>query len=77
MAVMKDVAKLAGVSISTVSFVLNGTAKEHKVADKTAQKVLCAARDSDRLRDGAAANAFLEGDWRDLALLDWHETDCP
>lgn len=38
MAVMKDVAKLAGVSISTVSFVLNGTAKEHKVADKTAQK---------------------------------------
>ena len=40
MAVMKDVAKLAGVSISTVSFVLNGTAKEHKVADKTAQKVL-------------------------------------
>lgn len=33
MAVMKDVAKLAGVSISTVSFVLNGTAKEHKVAD--------------------------------------------
>lgn len=45
MAVMKDVAKLAGVSISTVSFVLNGTAKEHKVADKTAQKVLCAARD--------------------------------
>lgn len=45
MAVMKDVAKLADVSISTVSFVLNGTAKEHKVADKTAQKVLCAARD--------------------------------
>ena len=33
MAVMKDVAKLAGVSLSTVSFALNGTAKEHKVAN--------------------------------------------
>ncbi|MBA4700510.1 MAG: LacI family DNA-binding transcriptional regulator [Ruminococcus sp.] len=44
MAVMKDVAKLAGVSVSTVSFVLNGTAKEHKVADDTAQKVIKAAR---------------------------------
>lgn len=45
MAVMKDVAKLAGVSISTVSFVLNGTAKEHKVADATARKVIQAAKD--------------------------------
>lgn len=44
MAVMKDVAKLAGVSISTVSFVLNGIAKEHKVADTTIQKVLSAAK---------------------------------
>lgn len=44
MAVMKDVAKLAGVSVSTVSFVLNGMAKEHKVADSTAQKVLHAAK---------------------------------
>lgn len=44
MAVMKDVAKLAEVSISTVSFVLNGTAKKHKVADKTALKVLKAAK---------------------------------
>ncbi len=44
MAVMKDVAKLAGVSVSTVSFVLNGTAKEHKVADGTALKVVKAAK---------------------------------
>jgi len=43
MAVMKDVAKLAGVSITTVSFVLNGSAKEHKVADKTVRKVWKAA----------------------------------
>lgn len=44
MAVMKDVAKLAGVSITTVSFVLNGSAKEYKVADKTVNKVLKAAK---------------------------------
>lgn len=44
MAIMRDVAKLAGVSVSTVSFVLNGKAKEYKVADSTAKKVLQAAK---------------------------------
>lgn len=44
MALMKDVAELAGVSVTTVSFVLNGTAKKYKVADKTAKKILQAAK---------------------------------
>lgn len=57
MAVMKDVARLAGVSITTVSFVLNGTAKEHKVADKTASKVLKAAKQL-----GYKANSADHGD---------------
>ncbi len=43
MATIKDVAALAGVSISTVSFVLNGKAGEMKVSDTTAQKVMKAA----------------------------------
>ncbi len=43
MATIKDVASLAGVSTSTVSFVLNGKAKEMKVSDITAQKVMEAA----------------------------------
>ena len=47
MAIMKDVAKLAGVSVSTVSFVLNGAAKKYKVADSTAKKVLLAAKQLD------------------------------
>lgn len=45
MALMKDVAKRAGVSLTTVSFVLNGAAKEHKVADATINRVLSAARE--------------------------------
>lgn len=40
MATIKDVAALAGVSISTVSIVLNGKAEERKVAPKTYKKVL-------------------------------------
>lgn len=45
MAIMKDVAARAGVSVSTVSFVLNGIYKQHKVADSTAKKVLRAAKE--------------------------------
>lgn len=40
MPTIKDVATLAGVSISTVSIVLNGKAEERKVAAKTCKKVL-------------------------------------
>ena len=44
MAVMKDVARQAGVSISTVSFVLSGRAREHKVAESTVRRVLQTAK---------------------------------
>lgn len=43
MATIRDVAARAGVSISTVSFVLNGKAKEKKVAASTCEKVMEAA----------------------------------
>lgn len=45
MALMKDVARHAGVSLTTVSFVLNGTAKKHKVADATIRRVLQSAKE--------------------------------
>ncbi|MFV0528198.1 MAG: LacI family DNA-binding transcriptional regulator [Lachnospiraceae bacterium] len=63
MAVMRDVAKLAGVSISTVSFVLNGTAKEHKVADRTAQRVIHAARQLDYKINSSACTAIDTQHW--------------
>lgn len=40
MSTIKDVAALAGVSVSTVSIVLNGKADERKVAKSTAKKVM-------------------------------------
>ncbi|WP_099469696.1 LacI family DNA-binding transcriptional regulator [Konateibacter massiliensis] len=63
MAVMKDVAKLAGVSVSTVSFVLNGMAKEHKVADSTAQKVLRAAKQLEYKINSSVGNISEEKEW--------------
>ncbi len=63
MAVMKDVAKLAGVSVSTVSFVLNGTAKEHKVADETAMKVIKAARQLGYKINSSCSESYISKKW--------------
>lgn len=57
MAIMKDVADRAGVSVSTVSFVLNGTFKQHKVAERTAKKVLRAAKELGYHINSAAASS--------------------
>ncbi|MDS0528504.1 LacI family transcriptional regulator [Clostridium sp. SHJSY1] len=40
MATMKDVAQLAGVSISTISIVINGKAKERNIPETTYKKVM-------------------------------------
>ena len=39
MATIKDVAKYAGVSISTVSIILNGKAQDRKISLDTQEKV--------------------------------------
>ncbi|MCP4177736.1 MAG: LacI family transcriptional regulator [bacterium] len=49
---IKDVAKLSGVSITTVSFVLNG--KHHKVSEKTKNKVLKVVKECGYEARGAA-----------------------
>ena len=40
MASIKDVAEMAGVSLSTASIVANGKAKERKISEATQKKVL-------------------------------------
>ena len=40
MATIKDIARIANVSPSTVSFVLNGKAREMKVSPVTEQRIL-------------------------------------
>ncbi|RAW12749.1 LacI family transcriptional regulator [Paenibacillus taichungensis] len=52
MITIKDVAKLAGVASSTVSYVLNG--KKH-VSEHTRQKVLAAASELNYIKHGAAS----------------------
>ena len=39
MSSIKDVAKLSGVSISTVSIIVNGKEKERKISENTVNKV--------------------------------------
>ncbi|NSL88869.1 LacI family DNA-binding transcriptional regulator [Chitinophaga solisilvae] len=43
---LKDVAKMAGVAPSTVSFVLNGKAKQMRIRDEVAQKIMQVAEKS-------------------------------
>lgn len=45
MATIKDVAKLSGVSVTTVSIIINGKAEERKISDSTCRKVLEAMRE--------------------------------
>ena len=45
MATIKDVAKLSGVSVTTVSIIINGKAEERKISDSTCRKVLEAKRE--------------------------------
>ncbi len=45
MATIKDVARLSGVSVSTVSIILNGQAKARKISEKTQKNVLEAIKE--------------------------------
>lgn len=44
---IKDVAKRAGVSPTTVSIILNGKAEDRKISQATLEKVMNAVRDLD------------------------------
>ncbi|PJI08548.1 MULTISPECIES: LacI family DNA-binding transcriptional regulator [Clostridium] len=64
MATIKDVAKLSGVSPSTVSIILNGNSAKRNITEKTQKKVMSAVKELDyhpnilarKLRNQAAPN---------------------
>ena len=45
MSTIKDIAKAAGVSIATVSIVLNGKGRERKISQETQQRIYKIAQD--------------------------------
>lgn len=65
MATIKDIARLAGVSISTVSYALNNDAK---VSKKTRDKILATARDLNYQKNGIASD-LKRSSTRTIALI--------
>ncbi|GGF98012.1 LacI family DNA-binding transcriptional regulator [Paenibacillus abyssi] len=65
MATIKDVAKMAGVSISTVSYALNNHAK---VSKKTKQKIMDAARQLNYQKNGLASD-LKKNSTRTIAII--------
>ena len=66
---MKEIAELAGVSRTTVSFVLNGRYREDiKISDAVVKKVLQAAKDVGYVRNELACSV-LKGKSRVVAFM--------
>ncbi len=69
MANLSDVAKAAGVSVSTASFVLNGRAEDMRISSRTAERVLEAVRELGYVPNVAAKKLTSQAD-RQSALPD-------
>ncbi|HKG08189.1 MAG TPA: LacI family DNA-binding transcriptional regulator [Pedobacter sp.] len=65
---IKDIAKKLGISISTVSFVINGKAKEKRISDDLIQKVLKLVEELDYKPD-ALARSFRTGKTNIIGFL--------
>lgn len=65
---LADVARLAGVSRTTASYVLNGQARQKRISEATVERVLAVARAHDYRIDAQAA-ALRGGDSRTLGLI--------
>ncbi len=69
MVTMADIAKLAGVSRTTTSFVLNGKETELRISDQTRTRVLCAAKQLG-YRKNEIARAVATGKTFVIGILD-------
>ena len=65
---IKDIARQTGLSITTVSRVLNGKAEQYRISEKSKQKVLKAARQLNYLPNQVAVNLRL-GKSHTIALI--------
>ncbi len=76
MATIKDVAKLAGVSVSTVSIVMNGKAKERKIPQTTSSRVIKAMHELDYQPNSNARRLRSDHDNRPTVVL-YLAMECP
>ncbi len=65
---LDEVAKLAGVSKTTASYVINGKAKKYRISEKTQQKVM-AVVDQHNYRPDHAASSLRAGNSRSFGLI--------
>ncbi|PSW21410.1 catabolite repressor/activator [Photobacterium sanctipauli] len=65
---LDEIAKLAGVSRTTASYVINGKAKQYRISEKTQQKVM-AVVDEHNFRPDHAATSLRAGSSRSFGLI--------
>lgn len=70
MATIKDVAKECGVSVTTVSLIINGKAKERRISEETAERVYAAMKKLG-YRPNAGARALRASDARPIIAFFW------
>ena len=55
---LDEIARLAGVSRTTASYVINGKAKQYRVSDKTVEKVMAVVREHNYHPNAVAAGVL-------------------
>lgn len=65
---LDEIARLAGVSRTTASYVINGKAKQYRVSDKTVDKVMAVVREHN-YHPNAVAAGLRAGRTRSIGLV--------
>ncbi len=71
MATIKDVAKECGVSVTTVSLIINGKAKERRISEETCEKVQAAMKKLDYRPNAGARALRASEDTRPIIAFYW------
>ena len=65
---LDEIAKLAGVSKTTASYVINGKAKQYRISNKTQEKVNAVVKEHN-FKPNMAASSLRAGSSRSLGLI--------